>query len=102
VRHKEGVVSFIYAGMSLQRFSMSFVFLSFYIFIIYSNGQIYTRNNLADLFAHSTRMFHRHSKLFQQLFQKYMSTGSVADIARRPKRRVTTERQDIQIRLSKI
>jgi len=47
-------------------------------------------------------MFRRHNKSFQQLWQTYLATGSAADLAQRPERRVITTRQDIIIECSYI
>ena len=60
-----------------------------------------TNNSILILFFFQVaRMLNRHHKSVQQLWRKFQVTGSVADIARRPKRRVTTVRQDRHIRLS--
>ena len=45
-------------------------------------------------------MFHRYHKSFQLLWQTYLATGSVADLAQGPERRVITARQNIHIKLS--
>jgi len=44
-------------------------------------------------------MFNWHHKSFQKLWQTYLATGSVADLAERPERRVITAHQDINIKL---
>jgi len=44
-------------------------------------------------------LFNRHHKSFQQLWQTYLATGSVADLAQRPERRVITAHEDIHIKL---
>jgi len=44
-------------------------------------------------------MFNRHHQTFQQLCQTYLATGSAADLAQRPERRVILARQDIHIKL---
>jgi len=44
-------------------------------------------------------MLNRHYKSFQQLWQTYLATESVADLAQRPERRVITAHQDIHIKL---
>ena len=47
-----------------------------------------------------SRALNRHHKTISALFAKFQATGSVHDIQRRPRRRVTTYRQDRQILLS--
>jgi len=48
------------------------------------------------------RRFHRHHSTIQQLIDKYRRTGSVVDIRRSPRRRVTSRRQDRHIVVSHI
>jgi len=43
------------------------------------------------------RRFHRHHSTIQQLIDKYRRTGSVMNIRRRPRRRVTSRKQDRRI-----
>jgi len=43
------------------------------------------------------RRFHRHHSTIQQLIDKYRRTGSVMDIRRRPRRRVTSRKQERRI-----
>jgi len=57
--------------------------------------QVYAQNNFAHYFLHTARMFHRHHKSFQQLWQKYLTTG----VARRQKRLLITARKDTHLRL---
>ena len=49
------------------------------------------------LFFQVARVFNRRHFSIETLWAKFVQTGSVADLPRRPKRRVTTPLQDIQI-----
>jgi len=70
-------------------------------YIFFTQTEICTKQFLSYL-LHKASWFHRHHKSFQQLWRSYLATGSVADLAQRPERRVITALQDIHIKLSYI
>ena len=57
----------------------------------------YMHKTISLILSHKARMYHRRHKSFQPPWQTYLATGSVADLAQRPERRVITARQDIHI-----
>ena len=71
--------------------------LYFYHFIIFN--LFYTQNNFAHFYCMRHVCFTDDTMSFQQLWQTYLATGSVADLAKRPERRAITARQYIHIQL---
>jgi len=74
------IINFSVALLSLKSNQIKFYLLSLFVLLI----QI-------------TRSFHRHQSTIQNLIDKYRRTGSVVHIRRRPRRRVTSRRQDRHI-----
>jgi len=95
---RDPAVDFIISGTHLQKIRF-FVILEF--LIIFLHRKVYAQNDFHNE-IHYARMFRSHHKSFQQLWQTYLATGSAADLAQRPERRVITTRQDIIIELSYI
>ena len=73
----------------LHRFVYTTYSIIFFYHFIFADRWTHVTPSLIFI-LHKSRTIHRYHKSFQQLWQKYLATVSVANLGRRPKRRVTT------------